>query len=361
MDPDTSILSSPLVRDHKPGGGWSTPIRSSVRSMRRDGLSYGQINKKTGLTRSTIQRMVKAKSSRSARKGKPIKKRALTTQQITRMIKWLSASWDNRRASYSEIKRQLNLNCSTSSICRALRAHGYHRCVACKRPFINKKQAEKRLAFCHKYRWWGTTDWKKVFWSDESTFETGKRGKIYVTRRPEEKNCQSCIQSVYRSGRVSVMVWGCIGWDFKSPLIFLEREEGRKGICSTAYLKQILEPYVFELWDSLTEEERLDHIFMEDGAKVHKGVARLARLEKGIRGFDWPPSSPDLNPIEKVWRWMKHEITKLEKVPTTIEEMKEVLQALWAEVQPEDWRYLTQRLTCKVEDVIEAKGMATVH
>jgi hypothetical protein len=105
MDPDTSILSSPLVRDHKPGGGWSTPIRSSVRSMRRDGLSYGQINKKTGLTRSTIQRMVKARSSRSARKGKPIKKRALTTQQIARMIKWLSASWDNRRASYSEIKR----------------------------------------------------------------------------------------------------------------------------------------------------------------------------------------------------------------------------------------------------------------
>ncbi|KAF8847202.1 hypothetical protein BDZ45DRAFT_607803 [Acephala macrosclerotiorum] len=100
---------------------------------------------------------------------------------------------------------------------------------------------------------------------------------------------------------------------------------------------------------------------MEDGAKVHKGVARLARLEKGIKGFDWPLSSPDLNPIEKVWRWMKHEITKLEKVPTTIEEMKEVLQALWAEVQPEDWRYLTERLTCKVEDVIEAKGMATVH
>ena len=41
---------------------------------------------------------------------------------------------------------------------------------------------------------------------------------------------------------------------------------------------------------------------MEDGAKVHKRHARLPRLNRGIQGFIWLPSSPDLNPIEKVWR-----------------------------------------------------------
>jgi hypothetical protein len=39
---------------------------------------------------------------------------------------------------------------------------------------------------------------------------------------------------------------------------------------------------------------------MEDGAKVHNGYAKLLRLQARIRGFYWPPSSPDLNPIEKV-------------------------------------------------------------
>jgi hypothetical protein len=58
---------------------------------------------------------------------------------------------------------------------------------------------------------------------------------------------------------------------------------------------------------------------------------------------------------------MKNEITKLETVPTSIEDMKEVLQELWNEVDPVEWRYLTERLTCKVEDVIISKGMATVH
>jgi hypothetical protein len=39
---------------------------------------------------------------------------------------------------------------------------------------------------------------------------------------------------------------------------------------------------------------------MEDSAKIHQGKARLLIFEKGIRGFDWPLSSPDLNLIEKI-------------------------------------------------------------
>ena len=98
------------------------------------------------------------------------------------------------------------------------------------------------------------------------------------------------------------MVWGAISWDYKSPLIFLTRIEGKRGICSTAYLEQVLESIVFPHYDSLRGAKKRDFIFMEDGAKVHKDKARLPKLEKGIRGFDWPPSSPDLNPIKKIWR-----------------------------------------------------------
>jgi RNA binding exosome subunit len=58
---------------------------------------------------------------------------------------------------------------------------------------------------------------------------------------------------------------------------------------------------------------------------------------------------------------MKNEITKLESVLTSKEDMQEVLQELWKQVKPEDWRYLTHRITCKLEDVIKNKGMATVH
>ena len=118
--------------------------------------------------------------------------------------------------------------------------------------------------------------------------------------------------------------------------MFLTKEEGKKGICSTAYKNQVLEDVIFPFYDSLTLEQQEEFIFMEDGAKIHKGMARLPKLEKGIKGFIWPPSSPDLNPIEKVWRWMKHEINQLDCVPTTVEDMKEVLRELWLEVKPEE-------------------------
>ncbi len=76
----------------------------------------------------------------------------------------------------------------------------------------------------------------------------------------------------------------------------MEKLPERKGICSKAYLQQVLQPVVFPLFDQIG----LEYIFIEDGAKVHTGSARLPWLEHRIRGFKWPPSSPDLNPIEKV-------------------------------------------------------------
>ena len=157
------------------------------------------------------------------------------------------------------------------------------------------------------------------------------------------------------------MIWGALRWDWKSPLVFLEKRLERKGICRQVYLEQCLEAVIFPWYDTLNEAQKAEMIFMEDGAKVHKGKAKLPRLNKGIRGFNWPPSSPDLNPIEKVWRWMKEEITKIIDLLTTIEDLKRVLQELWDRVRPEDYRYYTERLTCKLEDVIKVRGMATIH
>ena len=114
---------------------------------------------------------------------------------------------------------------------------------------------------------------------------------------------------------------------------------------------------IFPLFDKLGPE----FIFQEDGAKVHKGDTRLAKLQHNIRGFDWPPSSPDLNVIKKVWRWMKEELKKLPFVPTSKESLKEEIQKLWDRVDPRDYRQYTERLTCKLEDVIAVKGLATIH
>ena len=100
---------------------------------------------------------------------------------------------------------------------------------------------------------------------------------------------------------------------------------------------------------------------MEDGSKVHKGKARLPRLQHGIRGFNWPPSSPDLNPIERVWRYMKEELKKLPYVVTTKAELMREIQRIWDQIDVQKFRYYTERLTCIMEDVIKVKGGATIN
>jgi hypothetical protein len=62
----------------------------------------------------------------------------------------------------------------------------------------------------------------------------------------------------------------------------------------------VLEPIIFPFWALLTDKQKQEWYFIEDGAKVHKGKARLPRLNYGVYGFDWPPSSSDLNPIKKI-------------------------------------------------------------
>jgi hypothetical protein len=220
------------------------------------------------------------------------------------------------------------------------------------------------------HRWWGISDyavhredgktggdWRKVIWSDEAIFEVGKSGRIWVTWRVDEKRYTDYMRSVYRSGRFSVMIWGAIGRGHKSELVFMEKLPERKGVCSKAYLQQVLQPMVFLLFDQLG----LEYIFMEDESKVYAGNARLPRLQHGIRGFAWPPSSPDLNPIEKVWRWMKEELKKLPYVPKNREDMCRELQKLWDQADPHDFRHYTEQLTCKIEDVVEVRGLTTIN
>jgi len=58
---------------------------------------------------------------------------------------------------------------------------------------------------------------------------------------------------------------------------------------------------------------------------------------------------------------MKEELKKLLYVPKNKEDLKRELKLLWDKVDPRDFRRYTERLTCKIEDVIEYRGMATIN
>jgi hypothetical protein len=73
--------------------------------------------------------------------------------------------------------------------------------VAVKKPFVNKIQAQKRLAFACKHLNWTVADCNQVIWSDELSFEIGKSSQpdlVWQTR--SEKFSADCLQATFKSG-----------------------------------------------------------------------------------------------------------------------------------------------------------------
>ena len=68
-----------------------------------------------------------------------------------------------------------------------------------------------------------------------------------------------------------------------------------------------------------------------------KHTSRLAKawMKENIpkNQLDWPSQSPDLNPIEKLFGWMKNKLQR--KRIASIKELKVHLGALWESITPE--------------------------
>jgi hypothetical protein len=67
------------------------------------------------------------------------------------------------------------INVSASIVRKALHDVGFSSHIVQKKPFLFDIHRARRLEFARKHRKWTIEDWKRVIWTDESTFEVGKR------------------------------------------------------------------------------------------------------------------------------------------------------------------------------------------
>ena len=77
-----------------------------------------------------------------------------------------------------------------------------------------------------------------------------------------------------------------------------------------------------------------EYLFMQDGARAHTAKLTLEKLGKQkhlklLQPHEWPPNSPDLNPVDfGVWGLLEQNVYRGRKI-TNIEELKLALVTEW--------------------------------
>jgi transposase len=194
----------------------------------------------------------------------------------------------------------------------------------------------------------------KVIWSDESTFEIGYDGRQYwVTRGPGEEYLLKNLKPTFKSGRTSISVWGCFMGKEKGPLVVLPKGARMN---QQLYTDLILKPHFIPFYKKMVRKYGRDVVLQEDGAKFHFAPIPTKYKDKmKVKRLDWPPQSPDLAPIENLWKIQKDHVSGRRHRIRNIEEMEVAVLSEWHKIPEETCYKLAASMHTRMHELKQAR------
>ena len=98
---------------------------------------------------------------------------------------------------------------------------------------------------------------------------------------------------------------------------------------------------------------------MQDGASSHssKETKRDFFDKNGFTPMDWPPQSPDLNPIENVWSILKGGLWKRRSEIKNQKDTWRIAQEIWYNISDEIIKKMYRSLPDRCMKVARLQGM----
>jgi hypothetical protein len=138
------------------------------------------------------------------------------------------------------------------------------------------------------------------------------------------------------------MVWGAIGPNYKSPLIWFP-----DGVNSKNYIQALDANLIFE---ELNIQFPEGFIYQQDGARPHTSAEAMeyltAKAQMLPSDLKWPASSPDVSPIENIWAYMKRRI-HVQALKTT-KDLFLAVQKIWEDIPIDLINHLMESLKPRI-------------
>jgi len=332
-----------------------TTINNIVNLLNQD-LSTREIANRTGVSQSTICNIKKKQLPR--RKGKKSGRPSILKTRHQRLIlrKITSGQLNTAVDIQHYLQEAENINIHADTIRNCLKEAGLKSFPKVKKPLLTKRHIQQRLDFAHKYQYWTVDDWKRVIWSDETKINRlGSDGRKWGWKKPGTPLQQHHIQPTVKHGGGHLMVWGCMTAHGVGNLVRIDSTLNAELYCGI--LDEHLASSVEYYGDSLA-----NFIFQQDNDPKH--TSKLAQqwfADHEIEVLYWPAQSPDLNPIEHLWVYLKRRLSNYEFMPTSMHELWIRLEQEWNAIPASVCIDLIESMPRRIAAVLKAKGRYTKY
>ncbi|KAG2465219.1 TC1A transposase, partial [Polypterus senegalus] len=329
----------------------SVDLRDRIVSRHKSGEGYRKISAALKVPMSTVASIIckwkKFETTKTLpRAGRPSKlsnwgRRALV-REVTK----------NLMVTLSELQRSSVERGEPSKrppISAAIHQSGLYGRVAKRKQLLSKRHMAARLESAKRHLKDSQTMRNKILWSDETKIELSR---CYVWRKPGTTHHQAHTIPTVKHGGGSIMLWGFFSAAGTGRLVRI------KGKMTAAIYRDILDENLLQSALDLRLGRRF--IFQQNNDPKHTAkILKEWLQDDSVNVLEWPSQSPDLNPIEHLWRDLKMAVHR--RFLSNLMDLERCCKKEWAKLGKDRCAKLVASYSKRLEAVIAAKGASTKY